>query len=132
MLSDALRCVCSLNDPTSTSISVNQTGKVRFSEPIEIGPSGAHHQPRRFCCLASDPSTDRSSAPPGEECFMATKSIMFRSTKIRRIYDSSSNSLVYVSYRDALSSSEDESMDKNKYATSIAVVPLGMTRPPGA
>ena len=53
---------------------------------------------------------------------MATKSIMFRSTKIRRIYDSSSNSLVYVSYRDALSSSEDESMDKNRYATSIAVV----------
>ena len=37
-----------------------------------------------------------------------------------------------VSYRDALSSSEDESMDKNKYATSIAVVPLGVTRPPGA
>ena len=132
VLSDAPRCVCSLNDPTSTSISVNQTGKVRFSEPIEIGPSGAHHQPRRSAALPLLQVRPLPSAPPGEECFMATKSIMFRSTKIRRIYDSSSNSLVYVSYRDALSSSEDESMDKNKYATSIAVVPLGMTRPPGA
>jgi hypothetical protein len=35
----------------------------------------------------------------GEECFMATKSILFRSNKVRRIYDGRTNSLIYVSYR---------------------------------
>ena len=61
-----------------------------------------------------------------------SKSIFFRSVKIRRLYDTHSNALIYVSYSDRLTVNEEESMDKNKYGTSIAVVPLGRQRPPGA
>jgi hypothetical protein len=46
--------------------------------------------------------------------------------------DPGSNSLMYISYREALTSNEKEDMDKNRYGTSISVVALGRLRPPGA
>jgi CreA protein len=41
-----------------------------------------------------------------------SKSIFFRSVKVRRLYDRHSNALVYVSYADRLTVSETEDMDK--------------------
>ena len=94
-----------LNDPTSMSISVNQTGAIKFSEEIDLTTNG-------------------------EDVHISSKSLFFRSVKIRRLYEAQTNSLIYVSYADRLTSSEAEEMDKNKYGTSIAVVPLGRVRPP--
>ena len=87
--------------------SVNQTGRIKFKQPIALGPEGAGQPTRADNCNCWSPSCSLTrhvlwALHAGEECFMQTKSLLFRSNKVRRIYDKTSNSLIYVSYRCAV------------------------------
>src|SRR3989339_2281887 len=63
----------SFEDPSDSTIACRRVGPVRFKEAIEEGPEG-------------------------EVVFADSRNIFFRTFRIRRVYDKSNHSLVYVSY----------------------------------
>ncbi len=77
-------------DPSNSSIACRQTG------PISL----------------SDISTD----PEGEEIFSTSRSLIFKSLRVTRIYDSANNTLVYLAHADDLSTGSAK--------MSISTVPL--------
>ncbi|WP_087016824.1 CreA family protein [Thaumasiovibrio subtropicus] len=83
----------SLADPSDMGISCRQTGPISAEEIADI---------------------DRSKS--GEVVFKASKSILFKTLKIRRIYDASAQTLIYLSY----STKELE----GSYKHSMSTVPL--------
>lgn len=87
----------SLSDPSDSSISCRQTG--------EITPDMITH-------------IDKSKS--GEIVFKKSKSVFFKSMKIRRVFDAESQTLMYVSY------STTEASGSFKH--SISTVPLWGTK----
>ena len=83
----------SLADPSDSAIACRQTGEITASMIAQI---------------------DKSDS--GEVVFKKSKSILFKSMKIRRIYDAESQTLMYVSY----STKEIEGSFKH----SLSTVPL--------
>ncbi len=83
----------SLADPSDMGIACRQTGPISAEEITQI---------------------DRSKS--GEVVFQASKSILFKSLKIRRIFDETSQTLIYLSY----STKELE----GSYKHSMSTVPL--------
>ena len=67
-----------------------------------------------------DASVDDS--PEGEEVFSQARSLLFKSVKVRRLYDKEAQALVYVSYSTRLDKSDDQ--NKSRYRTSICVINL--------
>lgn len=65
----------SLSDPSDMSIACRQTGEISAEQLAKI---------------------DKSKN--GEKVFKASKSILFKSLKVRRIYDSEHKTLIYLSY----------------------------------
>jgi CreA protein len=63
-------------DPSNSSIACRQTGPIVLGE-IEMGPEG-------------------------EEIFSEGRSLVFKSLKVTRIYDAASNSLIYVTHAEEL------------------------------
>eukprot|EP00736_Rhodelphis_marinus_P011596 Rmarinus@m.27297 len=92
-------------DPSASSISVVQTGKMVFKDSIELSPEG-------------------------EDILSEAKNILFKTLKVRRIYDPRANCLVYVSYSTELQSNTSEAHKSNRYKTSVSTIPLGDVRPP--
>lgn len=85
-------------DPSNSSIACRQTG------PITLG--------------------DIPTGPEGEEIFSASRSLIFKSLRVTRIYDSANNSLVYLAHANDLSTGSAK--------MSISTVPLwqaGVTAP---
>lgn len=64
-------------DPSNSSIACRQTG------PITVG--------------------DIDKGPEGEEIFSESRSLIFKTLKVTRIYDEGSNSLVYLTHAEELS-----------------------------
>ena len=56
----------------------------------------------------------------GEEVFSEAKSLLFKSVKVRRIYDASSNNIIYVSYSQKLVNSDDN--NKSRFKSSLCAV----------
>lgn len=83
-------------DPSNSSIACRQTG------PITLG----------------DISTD----PAGEEIFSASRSLIFKSLRVTRIFDRENNSLVYLAHADELT--------EGSAKMSISTVPLWQTNVP--
>jgi len=63
------------SDPSDTSIACRQTGPITAAMVAQIDPS-----------------------PSGEVIFRKSKSVLLKTLKTRRIYDASSQTLMYVSY----------------------------------
>ena len=59
----------------------------------------------------------------GEEVFSQSRSLFFKSVKVRRVYDKEANTVVYVSYSVRLSKSEDD--NKSRFKSTMCTVPLG-------
>lgn len=85
------------SDPSDMSISCRQTGPITADQLQAI---------------------DRSKS--GEVVFKSSKSILFKSLKVRRIYDPQSHSLLYISY------STKESTGSHHHA--LSTVPLYETK----
>lgn len=77
-------------DPSNSSIACRQTGQI----------------------VLGDISTD----PEGEEIFSTSRSLIFKSLRVTRIYDRANNSLVYLAHADDLSTGSAK--------MSISTVPL--------
>ncbi|EOD32501.1 hypothetical protein EMIHUDRAFT_456079 [Emiliania huxleyi CCMP1516] len=86
------------NDPTQASVTCARTGPVKLLEAVE--PNGE-----------------------GEEVFSQSRSLFFKSVKVRRVYDKEANTIVYVSYSVRLSKSEDD--NKSRFKSTMCTVPLG-------
>ncbi len=87
----------SLSDPSDSSISCRQTGEITPEMIAQI---------------------DKSKS--GEVVFMKSKSIFFKTMKVRRIYDAENQSLLYLSY----TTKETEGSFKH----SLSTVPLWGTK----
>jgi len=85
------------SDPALAAVSCLKTGKVRI-----------------------DPSVDESEE--GEEVFSQARSLLFKTVKVRRLYDREAGALVYVSYSTRLDKGADE--NKSRYKTSICAVKI--------
>jgi catabolite regulation protein CreA len=81
------------SDPTQASVSCVRTGTVTLAEDV-------------------------STSKEGEEVFSQSRSLFFKSVKVRRIYDKDSNTLVYVSYSSRLDKGDDE--NKSRYKVRFA------------
>ncbi|MGR3761312.1 CreA family protein [Roseobacteraceae bacterium NS-SX3] len=82
-------------DPSNSSIACRQTGPVTLGE-IERDEDG-------------------------EEVFRTSRSIIFKSLVVRRIYDEPNNTLIYLAYA--------REVQKGSAKMSISTVPLGSSRP---
>mmetsp|Transcript_21705 Transcript_21705/g.56341 ORF Transcript_21705/g.56341 Transcript_21705/m.56341 type:complete len:198 (-) Transcript_21705:468-1061(-) len=92
-------------DPSSSSISVVQTGPIKFRSYIE---EGVH----------------------GEDIFKESRNLFFKTVRVRRVYDESRNTLVYVGYSTRFASNDNDQKKSDQYKTSVSVIPLGAIRPP--
>lgn len=82
-------------DPSNSSIACRQTG------PLEIG--------------------DIARDEDGEEVFRTGRSIIFKSLVVRRIYDETNNTLIYLAH--------SRQVQQGSAKMSISTVPLGVTGP---
>jgi len=87
------------SDPTQASLACAQTG------PITISP-------------------DIVKSKEGEEVFDQARSLLFKSLKVRRIFDEETNTIVYISYSTRLNKDDDD--NKSRFKTTSCAVHLDM------
>jgi CreA protein len=85
------------NDPSTASVACAKTGKIKIADNI-----------------------NKSTA--GEEVFQESKSIMFKSLRVQRVYDVDTNTIVYVSFNTRLDKSDDT--NKSRFASSMCALNL--------
>ena len=85
------------NDPSNSSVACARTGKVAIADNI-------------------------NKSTGGEEVFKESKSLLFKDLKVQRIYDTDTNTVVYVSYNTRLVKNDDA--NKSRFASSLCAVNL--------
>lgn len=63
-----------------------------------------------------------NTSPQGEEVFEESKSLLFKTLRVQRIYDKEKNTVVYVSFNTRLDKNEDS--NKSRFKSSICAVNL--------
>lgn len=63
-----------------------------------------------------------AKGPAGEEVFEESKSLLFKTLRVQRIYDEPSNTVVYVSFNTRLDKSDDS--NKSRFKSSLCAVNL--------
>ncbi len=58
----------------------------------------------------------------GEEVFSEARSLLFKTIRVRRIYDKESKAILYISYSTRLSKTDDD--NKSRFKSSLCAVPL--------
>ena len=79
-------------------------------------------------CVASSPSSPEQIASisgdeRGEEVFSESKNLIFKSIKVRRLYDKKTNTAIYASYSTRFDKSDDSNL--SRYKASLCAVNLG-------
>lgn len=99
----------SLADPSDSSIACRQTGEITAAMIAQV---------------------DKSKS--GEIVFRKSKSIFFKSMKIRRVFDADSQTLMYVSYstKETSGSFKHSLSTVPLWGTQAYVNPINTTRPP--
>lgn len=86
------------NDPAYASVAcANTTKDIQIADNIQKGPQG-------------------------EEVFEESRSLLFKTLRVQRIYDTESNTVVYVSYNTRLDKSDDS--NKSRFKSSLCAVNL--------
>ena len=85
------------SDPSYASVACARTGKVAIASNIAKGPAG-------------------------EEVFEESKSLLFKTLRVQRIFDEESNTVVYVSFNTRLDKNEDS--NKSRFKSSICAINL--------
>ena len=62
------------------------------------------------------------SSKQGEEVFSEARSLLFKTVRVRRVYDKDANALIYVSYSTRFSNKDDD--NKSRFKSSICAIPL--------
>ncbi len=107
-----------LSDPIITGVTCHMSNVVAdldFSDPSDMGISC-----RQTGEITSEMISQIDKSKSGEVVFKKSKSIFFKTLKIRRIYDAQTQSLLYLSY----STKETE----GSYKHSLSTVPLWDTK----
>ena len=63
---------------------------------------------------------DIDKSKKGEEVFSEARSLLFKTLKVRRVYDEESNTIVYVSYSDKLLKDQDD--NKSRFKSSLCAL----------
>ena len=87
------------NDPSYASVGCART----TTKPIEIADT-------------------INTSPQGEQVFEESKSLLFKTLRVQRIYDKEKNTVVYVSFNTRLDKNEDS--NKSRFKSSICAVNL--------
>jgi catabolite regulation protein CreA len=58
----------------------------------------------------------------GEEVFSEARSLLFKTIRVRRVYDKEANAIIYVSYSTRLTKNDDD--NKSRFKSSLCAVPL--------
>jgi CreA protein len=85
------------SDPTSASLTCAKTGPIKVADNIGKGSSG-------------------------EQVFEESKSLLFKSLKVQRIYDEEDQTLIYVSYNTRLDKNDDS--NKSRFKSSLCAIGL--------
>eukprot|EP00590_Aulacoseira_subarctica_P004563 CAMPEP_0172415892 /NCGR_PEP_ID=MMETSP1064-20121228/2312_1 /TAXON_ID=202472 /ORGANISM="Aulacoseira subarctica , Strain CCAP 1002/5" /LENGTH=191 /DNA_ID=CAMNT_0013153163 /DNA_START=148 /DNA_END=723 /DNA_ORIENTATION=+ len=85
------------SDPSAASLTCVRSGPVAIADNIGTGTSG-------------------------EEVFEESRSLMFKTLRVRRIYDKERNAVVYVTYNTRLNKNDDD--NRSRFKTSICSVNL--------
>ena len=93
------------NDPSYASVACAKTGKVSIADNIAKGPAG-------------------------EEVFEESKSLLFKTLRVQRIYDTETNTVIYVSFNTRLDKSDDS--NKSRFKSSLCAVNLNEPAPVAA
>jgi CreA protein len=103
-----------VNDPVVTGVTCHIShikADLSFADPSDMGISC-----RQTGSISLDMISAIDKSPSGEVVFKSSKSILFKSLKIRRIWDAENKTLMYLSY----STKEVEGSHKH----SMSTVPL--------
>lgn len=63
-----------------------------------------------------------AKGPLGEEVFEESKSLLFKTLRVQRIYDEQANTVVYVSFNTRLDKSDDT--NKSRFKSSLCAINL--------
>lgn len=85
------------SDPTQASVACARSSKVSIADNIAKGPAG-------------------------EEVFEESKSLLFKSLRVQRIYDEEANTMIYVSFNTRLDKSDDS--NKSRFKSSLCAINL--------
>lgn len=58
----------------------------------------------------------------GEEVFSEARSLLFKTVRVRRVYDKESKALIYISYSTRFSKSDDD--NKSRFKSSLCAIPV--------
>jgi CreA protein len=83
------------SDPSSASLTCAKTGPIKIADTIAKGPAG-------------------------EQVFQESKSLLFKSLKVQRIYDEDNQTLIYVSYNTRLDKNDDS--NKSRFKSSLCAI----------
>jgi len=84
-------------DPSNSAVACAKTGPVQIADNI-------------------------NTSPGGEEVFQESKSILFKSLRVQRIYDTSTNTVVYVSFNTRFDKNDDD--NKSRFQNALCAVNL--------
>ena len=93
------------SDPSSASVACAKTGPVKIADNI-------------------------NKSKGGEEVFQESKSLLFKSLRVQRIYDEATQTMVYVSYNTRLDKSDDS--NKSRFSSGLCAVNLDSSGAPSA
>jgi len=93
------------SDPSSAAVGCARTGKIEIADNIVKGTAG-------------------------EEVFKESKSLLFKSLRVQRIYDVEKNTMVYVSFNTRLDKGDDS--NKSRFKSSLCAVNLDDFAAPAA
>jgi len=85
------------SDPSFSSVSCAKTGPIKVADNI-------------------------NTSITGEEVFQESRSLIFKSLRVQRVYDKEKNAAVYVSYNTRLDKSEDS--NKSRFKSSLCALSL--------
>ena len=85
------------NDPSYASVACARTGKIAIADNIAKGPWG-------------------------EEVFEESRSLLFKTLRVQRVYDEEKKTVVYVSYNTRLDKGDDT--NKSRFKSSLCAVNL--------
>lgn len=117
-------------DPSDASVSCAKTGKIQIADNIAIGKNGEVRTP--FCsdemmlssCVQQASLIATYVVPyiSLQEVFEESRSLLFKTLRVQRIYDQEKNTMVYVSFNTRLDKNADS--NKSRFKSSLCAVNL--------
>lgn len=116
------------NDPSSASVGCAKTGKIQIADNIATGKGGEVSfleflvVGRRYENSHSLSRSLTHSLHVLQEVFEESRSLLFKSLRVQRIYDQDNDTMIYVSFNTRLDKNSDA--NKSRFSSSLCAVNL--------